>query len=169
MTKRLLASLTLACCVGISTAQAETAWQKLTYSDPRHPSAFSPIVVPLWRRELADKPFYQIHAARFEVAGTTYLVSVAFAGGICDMGANDRNAVAEPAICPARVDVLRDGAVVQTARGRVCSVAPLPEDTTANRTDATEVRFDAASRTVSFRSRLGGKWVRTCQRQMRIR
>ncbi|MFC6742021.1 hypothetical protein [Methylobacterium tardum] len=166
---RLVASMTLACCASISTAQAETAWQKLTYSDPRHPSAFSPIVTPLWRRELADKPFYQIHAARFEAAGTTYLVSVAFAGGICAMGANDRNAVAEPAICPARFDVLRDGAVVHTVRGRACSVAPLPEDAMANPTDTTEVRFDAASITVNFRSRLSGKWVRTCQRRMRVR
>lgn len=169
MMKRLLASMTLACCIDISTVQADTAWQTLTYSDPRHPSAFSPIVVPLWRRELADKPFYQIHAARFEAAGTTYLVSVAFAGGICDMRANGRNAVAEPAICPAQVDVLRGGAVVQTVRGRVCSVAPLPEDTTANPTDATEVQFDPASMTVSFRSRLSGKWVRACQRQIRVR
>jgi hypothetical protein len=167
MIKRVVA-MVLVCCTGVGTAQAE-AWQKLTYSDPRHPSVFSPVVTPLWQRELAGKPFYQLHAARFEAEGTTYLVSVAFAGGICAMGANDRNAVAEPAICPARVDVLRDGKVVQTVRGRVCSVAPLPEDTTVNPTDGTEVRFDAATRTVSFRSHLSGKWIRTCQRQMQVR
>ncbi|MCB4806498.1 hypothetical protein QO001_006466 [Methylobacterium brachiatum] len=165
MIKRAVATMMLVCCTGVSTAQAE-AWQKLTYSDPRHPSGFTPTVVPLWRRELADKPFYQIHAARFETEGTTYLVSVAFAGGTCAMGANDRAAAAEPAMCPARVDVLRDGKVVQTVRGRVCSVAPLPEDTTANRTDTTEVKFDASSKIVSFRSRLSGKWLPTCQRQM---
>ncbi|MDE4909555.1 MULTISPECIES: hypothetical protein [unclassified Methylobacterium] len=168
MTKRVVAAMMLACCAGLGTAQAETAWQKLTYSDLRHPSAFTPTVVPLWQRELVDKPFYQIHAARFEAKGTTYLVSVAFTGGICAMGANDRNAAAEPAICPVRVDVLRDGKVVQTVRDRVCSVAPLPEDTTANRTDATELKFDASSKTVSFRSRLSGKWLPTCQRQVHV-
>lgn len=166
MTKRIVASIMLACCMASSAARAET-WQKLTYSDPRHPSAFSPVVTPLWQRELADKPFYQLHAARFEAEGTTYLVSVAFAGGICDMGANGRNAVAEPAICPARIDVIRDGKVVQTAHAKVCSVAPLPEDTTANQTDETEVALDAASKTIRFRSRMNGKWLRTCQRQMR--
>lgn len=166
MSKRIAASLILVYGTGICPAQAET-WQKLTYSDPRHPSAFTPIAMPLWQRELADKPFYQIHAARLVGEGMTYLVSVAFAGGICSMGANDRNAVAEPSICPARVDVIRDGKIVRTYHSKVCSVAPLPEDTTANPTDATEVMFDAATRAIRFRSRLNGRWVRRCQRQMR--
>lgn len=126
-------------------------------------------MLPLWQRELAGKPFYQIHAARFEVESTTYLVSVAFAGGLCTMGANDRNAAAEPSICSARVELIQDGRIVQTVRSKVCSVAPLPEDTTANPTDATEVRFDAAAKAISFRSRLSGKWVRSCLRQMRVR
>lgn len=149
-------------------AHAASPWQRLAYSDPRHPGPLDAAVLPLWQRELADKPFYQLHAARFEADGATYLVSVAFAGGLCEMGANDRNAVAEPAICPARVDVIRDGRVMRTIRGRVCAVAPLPEDTTANPTDAAEVRFEAASKTVSFRSRLSGKWLRMCQRQLRV-
>lgn len=168
MSKRIVAALMLVCAVGISTARAE-AWQKLTYSDPRHPSAFSSTVTPLWQGELAGKPFYQIHAARFEVDGTAYLVSVAFAGGICMMGANGRNAIAEPAICPARVDIIQNGQTVRTIRSKVCSVAPLPEDTTANPTDATEVAFDAATTTVRFRSRLSGRWIKTCQRQMQLR
>lgn len=167
MSKRIAAALTLVCALNTGTAQAE-AWEKLSYSDPRRPSALSPIVTPLWRRELADKPFYQIHAARFASEGTTYLISVAFAGGICEMGANGRSAVAEPAICPARVDVIRDGKTVRTIRSKVCSVAPLPEDTTADQTDATEVAFDAASRSIRFRSRLRGRWRNVCQRQMRI-
>lgn len=148
-------------------AHAAPSWLRLAYSDPRHPGLLDVAVLPLWQRELANKPFYQLHAARFEAEGTTYLVSVAFAGGICTMGANGRNAVAEPSICPARVDVIRDGKIVQTIRSKACSVAPLPEDTTANPTDATEVAFDAGSKTVRFRSRLSGTWIRTCQRQMR--
>lgn len=162
MSKRIAASLMLVW--GASGAQAE-AWQKMTYSDARHPSALSPTVMPLWKRDLADKPFYQLHAARLEADGTTYVVSIAFAGGLCDMGANGRNAVAEPAICPARIDIIRDGKVVRTARTKVCSVAPLPEDRTADQTDATEVAVDAASKTIRFRSRMNGKWLRTCQRQ----
>ena len=168
MSKQIAASLMLVCTMGVIAARAE-AWEKMIYSDPRHPSALSPIVMPLWQRELVDKPFYQLHAARFEVGGTTYLVSLAFAGGICTMGANGRTAVAEPAICPARVDVIQDGRTVRTVRSKVCSVAPLPEDTSANPTDATEVALDAATQTVRFRSRLSGRWVRACQRQVRVR
>ncbi len=168
MSKRIAASLMLVYALGVSAARAE-AWEKMIYSDPRHPSAFSSIVMPLWQRELSGKPFYQLHAARFEVGGATYLVSLAFAGGICTMGANGRNAVAEPAICPARIDIIQDGRTVQTVRSKVCSVAPLPEDTTANPTDATEVAFDAATQTVRFRSRLSGRWLRACQRQVRFR
>ncbi|MCJ2075541.1 hypothetical protein MKK68_07715 [Methylobacterium sp. E-016] len=167
MCKRITASLMFVGALGIGVAQADD-WQKLTYSDPRHPSAYSVAVTPLWQRELADKPFYQLHAVRFEIEGTTYLVSVAFAGDICAMGANGRNAVAEPAICPTRVDVIRGGKTVRTVRSKVCSVAPLPEDTTANPTDATEVAFDAASKTIRFRSRLNGQWLRSCQRQVRL-
>ncbi|GJD81770.1 hypothetical protein [Methylobacterium gregans] len=165
----LVMSAALAACATLSPAHAETAWQKLTYSDPRHPSVFTPLVAPLWQRELAGTPFHQIHATRIEADGATYLVSVAFAGGLCEMGANGRNAVAEPAICPARVDLLRDGKVVSTTRGRVCSVAPLPEDTTANQSDKTEARFDPATQTISFRSFMSSKPVRTCQRQMKLR
>ncbi|SDO22639.1 hypothetical protein SAMN05216360_11715 [Methylobacterium phyllostachyos] len=165
-----LAGLTAFGVAGIvGPVQAGSSWQRLSYSDPRHPGPLDAVALPLWQRELAGKPFYQVHAARFEDAGTTYLVSVAFAGGICTMGANDRNAVAEPAICPVRVDVIQGGTIVKTVRSKVCSVAPLPEDTTANQTDATEVAFDAASQAISFRSRLSGRWVRLCQRQVKVR
>lgn len=84
-----LAGLMAISAVGLATpGLAATPWQRLAYSDPRHPGLLDAAVLPLWQRDLADKPFYQIHAVRFEVEGTTYLVSVAFAGGICTMGAN---------------------------------------------------------------------------------
>ncbi|CAA2144480.1 hypothetical protein [Methylobacterium bullatum] len=88
----------------------------MVYSDLRHPSEFTPLVAPLWQREIAGKPFHQIHAARFELSGQTYLVSIAFAGEICSMGANTRNSAAELSICPARVDFLQDEKVIRTTR-----------------------------------------------------
>ncbi|KQO49566.1 hypothetical protein ASF08_23135 [Methylobacterium sp. Leaf85] len=51
-------SLVLALTAAASTAQAAEPWQKLVYSDPRHPSEFTPLVVSLWQREIAGKPFH---------------------------------------------------------------------------------------------------------------
>ncbi|MCJ2127513.1 hypothetical protein [Methylobacterium sp. E-045] len=161
-------SLVLALTAAAAASQAAEPWQKMVYSDPRHPSEFTPLVAPLWQREIAGKPFHQIHAARFEAGGQTYLVSIVFAGEICSMGANGRNAVAEPAICPARVDLLQDGKVVRTTRGKACSVSPMPEDETGNQADATQVRLDPVARTVAFRSLMAGKSVRACQRTLRL-
>lgn len=166
--ERLIAPVLLAIVLGHGPAQAAEPWQKLIYSDPRHPSVYTPVVTPLWKRELADLPFYQIHAVRVEGGGETYLISIAFGGGLCEMGANGRNAVAEPAICPVRVDVLQDGKVVRTARGKACSVSPLPEDETGNQADTTQIRFDPAKRSIAFRSLMNGKAVRTCQRTVRV-
>lgn len=84
------------------------------------------------------------------------------------MGANGRNAVAEPAICPARVDLLQDGKVVRTTRGKACSVSPMPEDETGNQADTTQVRFDTVAKTVAFRSLMHGKFVRVCQQTLRL-
>ena len=161
-------SLVLTFSSAASSTQAADPWQKMAYSDPRHPSEFTPLVAPLWQREITGKPFHQIHAARFEVGGQTYLVSIAFAGEICSMGANGRNAVAEPSICPARVDLLQDGKVVRTTRGKACSVSPMPEDETGNQADTTQVQFDPGAKTVAFRSLMNGKFVRTCQRTLRL-
>jgi len=164
--KRSLASLMLTVCVG--SAHAEPAWRSLSYSDPRHPGQMDAIALPLWRHELANAPFYQMQVSRIEAGQATYIVSLVLAQGLCTSGPNDKNAVAEPAICPLRVDLVQDGRVVRTVRGKACSVVPLPEDRTADQTDVTRVRFDEATKAFEFRSRMSGKWLRRCQMRVRI-
>ncbi len=124
--------------------------------------------LPLWKRELANAPFYQMQAARIEVGRETYIVTLVLGAGLCITGPNDKNAVAEPAICTVRVDLVQDGRVVRTARGKACSVVPLPEDGTADQTDVTQVRFDEARSAIAFRSRMNGKWLRRCDVRVRI-
>lgn len=164
--KRFLASLMLATCVG--SAHAEPAWQSLSYSDPRHPGPMDVVTLPLWRHELANAPFYQMQATRIDAGPASYLVTLVLGAGLCSTGPNDKNAVAEPAICPVRVDVIQNGSVVRTIRGKACSVVPLPEDGTSDQTDVTQVRLDEAGQSIEFRSRMRKKWLRRCQVRVRV-
>jgi len=161
-------------------AQSDGAWQTMTFSDFREPSATDPLQTVVWPDAIKEANAYATQelkknlngknawvtalAARFEDKGRSLIVSTVLTRA-CDTGANDARAGVERSICPLRIVMIDKGKAAILREDRGCYLDP--PDTSLpvqNRNDSIQARFDPASGQIQMRAIIGGKLVAECSR-----
>lgn len=166
-------------------AQADGAWQAMTFSDFREPSATDPLQTLVWPdviREVNDytaKEFkrplngkngwIRALSATFRQGEKTIIVSTALYRK-CDSGANNAGSGIEASICPLRVVQIEKGGARTIHSGTGCYIDPPDRGLPAgNQHDSIQVRLDPSSRMISMRTLIGGAWVADCSRTIPTR
>jgi hypothetical protein len=156
----------------------------MTFHDFRQPSASDVLQTIVWPDVIVAANAYAEHelkrplngrnalvtalSSTYQLGDSTVIISTALVRG-CDSGANSSGADIEPSICPLRIVVMKDGKVVSSKTESGCYVdhadKDLPEK---NRADNSYTRLDPKTRTIAFRTVVGGKAVPACQRTYAI-
>ncbi|MBX9909328.1 MAG: hypothetical protein K2Z25_11500 [Beijerinckiaceae bacterium] len=171
---------------GAAAAQPEAAatWRAMTFHDFRQPSASDVLQSVVWSDVIASANAYAENelkrplngrnalvtalSSTYQLGDRTVIISTALVRG-CDSGANSSGAEIEPSTCPLRIVVMKDGKAVSFKTESGCYVdhadKNLPEK---NRADSSYTQFDSKTRTIAFRTVVGGKAIPACQRTYSI-
>lgn len=160
-------------------------WQPMTFHDLQKRSVEDPLQTLVWPDVIREANAYATTQLKRSLEGrnalitalsstyqqgpTTIIVSTISTRG-CDNGANDKGAEIEASTCPLRIVSIEGGKVVAVKTETGCYADHADPDLPGkNRSDDSYTRFDPASGTIAFHTRVGGREVPRCARIYSIR